>query len=46
MGLKNSCYDSLLPNSRRAAKVMEVMKEYGLVRGENARIVPHGRNSF
>jgi pyruvate,water dikinase len=34
MGLKNVVV--MIPlNSRRAAKVMEVMKEYGLVRGEN-----------
>jgi pyruvate,water dikinase len=35
MGLKNVVVMIPLPNSRRAAKVMEVMKEYGLVRGEN-----------
>jgi hypothetical protein len=38
MGLKNVVVMIPFTNSRRAAKVMEVMKEYGLVRAKRARI--------
>jgi pyruvate,water dikinase len=44
MGLKNVVVMIPFWNSRRAAKVMEVMKEYGLVRGENElELYPHGK---